>query len=395
MGAPSALMPTLPGHSMASAEVPAVEALRGLAALMVIISHYAALVMPSGVGVWGVAATGVDLFFVLSGFVFARALTQAGFAVGPHLVRRFFRLYPLYVVALLAYALLKSPDQRWSALWPHLLMLHTSQDLATAAFYNVAFWSLPPEVEFYLALPLLALFLSAWARRSSHALWGLVAWALLMKLALVALAVPGEPADSLRSILTVHLPGLLVEFLLGCVAAAACGQVSTPAGLGPWTVAQRRAAALGGVVLLAMAVWVYRHHLAAPALAAQASAWLSGNFGLWVALGFALMLPALVTPSPLQTAPGPLPQGFSTTLALWLGRLSYGLYLFHNAAPEWLRRVAPALEGWGLALASLTLTVAVAWLLHLAVEAPCRAYGRALASAWQRAISTRMSGESR
>lgn len=395
MGAPSAVTPNPTDRLGGTAELTPIEALRGLAALLVIISHYAVLVLPSGPGLWGIAATGVDLFFVLSGFVFARALTQAGFAVGPHLVRRFFRLYPLYLVALLVYAMLKAPDQRWSALWPHLLMLHTSQDLPTAAFYNVAFWSLPPEVEFYLALPVLAFFLSLWARHTRHALLGLLALALLMKLGLVALAMPGEPASTLRSILTVHLPGLLVEFLLGCAAAAAGGHVQTKAWASPWSRAQRRAAAFIGIAVLGVALWVYQLHLATAALAAQASPWLSGTFGLWIALGFALMLPALTTLLPTQAHAGAARHPQGATLALWLGRLSYGLYLFHNAAPDLLRRLTPALEGWGLAFASLTLTVAVAWFLHLVVEAPCRAYGRALASAWQRAINTRMSGESR
>jgi peptidoglycan/LPS O-acetylase OafA/YrhL len=274
-------------------------------------------------------------------------------------------------------------------------MLHTSHDLTTAAFYNVAFWSLPPEVEFYLVLPLLAILVAAWARHSRRALLGLIACALLMKLGLVALAWPGEAADSLRSILTVHLPGLLVEFLLGSAAAAAAGHVRTQAWGEPWAPAQRRTALCFGAALLGLAVWAYQQHLATPTMAAQTSSWLSGTFGLWVALGFAMMLPALVASRSVQAVEGRELKARGTTLALWLGRLSYGLYLFHNAAPELLRRTALPLEGWSLALASLALTVLLAGLLHLTVEAPCRAYGRSLAAAWQRAITTRMSGESR
>lgn len=382
----------------AATEHPSIEALRGLAALLVLVSHYVVFLQPAGAGAWGMAATGVDLFFVLSGFVFTRTLAQPGLAVGPHLVRRAFRLYPLYAVALLLYAALKADGWQWSTLWPHLLMLHTTGDLALAAHYNVAFWSLPPEVEFYLALPVLATGLAALARCTGAALWWLLAAALLMKLGLVGLSQPGEAPDSLRSVLTVHLPGLLVEFLLGSAAAAAAGHVQSNAWGRPLSPFVRRAAAFVGLALLVVAFFAYRTHLATPASAVQAPVWLSGNFGLWVAAAFALMLLVLKPTVSTSGRTHGLPAStgsFMQAVALWAGRLSYGLYLFHNAAPVWVQRWWPGLEGWPLVWSSVLLTTALAGVLHWAVEAPCRAYGRSLASAWQRAINTRMSGDSR
>ena len=49
---------------------PAIEALRGFAALMMVVTHYAHLITPQR-RAWAFASTGVNLFFVLSGFVFA------------------------------------------------------------------------------------------------------------------------------------------------------------------------------------------------------------------------------------------------------------------------------------------------------------------------------------
>lgn len=377
-----------PPHPAGEAELPVIEALRGLAALLVLISHYVVFVR-DGAGPWGVAAVGVDLFFVLSGFVFARALAQGGIAWGPHLLRRFFRLYPLYIVALLLYALLQPAEGRWSGWWAHVFMLHTSTDMALASRYNVAFWSLPPEFEFYLILPVLAAVMAATGRLRG-AVWGLLCLALALKLGLVALATPGEAPDSVRSVLTVHLPGLLVEFLLGSAAAVATGHVRAPHLGSAWSSRTRLVGAALGLLLAITLLIVYSHQLATPAAAAQANIWFSGNFGLMAALAFALLLLGL-HPSPRAGASSSLaPNGvWWHGAASWAGRLSYGLYLFHNAAPHLARRFWPGLEGWALPMASLLLTLLLATVLHLAVEAPCRRLGRALAFGWQQGLRSR------
>ncbi|MEX2365217.1 MAG: hypothetical protein WD601_01335, partial [Pseudohongiellaceae bacterium] len=65
---------------------------------MVLVTHYARFITSAGSGLdflW----TGVDLFFVISGFVFAPMVFGEKVAIGPYLVRRFFRIYPLYFVA--------------------------------------------------------------------------------------------------------------------------------------------------------------------------------------------------------------------------------------------------------------------------------------------------------
>lgn len=370
-----------------------IEALRGLAALMVVVTHYEVLVRPvdptglaaaGGPGMWGLAATGVDLFFVLSGFVFARLLATSGWSVLAHGVRRFFRLYPLYLVALVLYAALRPAEGRWEAFAAHVAMLHTTGSLQTASAYNAAFWSLPPELEFYILLPALALLVTVLARRGWTALWPLLACAGLMKLALVAMAHAGEPPESLRSVLTVHVPGLLIEFLLGTGVAVWGGHVQAPSLGPPFTPGLRRwAGALGLMALLGLVV-LYSQHLSIPAQAATAPLWFQGVVGLWAASGFAALMLWLL-PAPPAAAPSALQHQRAAwwPLADWAGRLSYGLYLFHNAAPQLLERAWPGLSGWPLLWASLALTVLMAAVLHLAVEAPARRYGRLLSSRLQ------------
>ena len=357
-----------------------IEALRGLAALMVVAAHYVALIRPQGPGLWGLASTGVDLFFVLSGFVFARLLAQPGFSVRAHLLRRALRLYPLYLLALLAYGLLQAPQGRWDALPAHLAMLHTTGSLKTAAAYNVAFWSLPPEVEFYILLPALAVVAAVLARRGPSALWLLLVCALLVKLVLVGLAQEGESLESLRSVLTVHAPGLLIEFLLGSAVAVWGGHLRAPQLAGAWSGAQRSvASALGAAGLLAL-VWTYSAFLSSPGMAAQAPPWLSGTVGLWAAIGFAALMLGL----PGQQASSLERKAVWSWLAGWAGRLSYGVYLFHNAAPQWVRSVFPEVSGWALVIPSFLLTVAVAALLHRWVEWPARRLGRRWAARLER-----------
>src|SRR5690606_10593117 len=123
---------------------------------MVMLCHYAVLIQDVERSWLNFLYTGVDFFFVISGFVFAPLLLSpvrentAAFAV-----RRAFRIYPLFLFAILFYALL--PHKTWDngIILQHALFLHTTISKEIAFYYNPAFWSLPVEVEFYLLLGLL------------------------------------------------------------------------------------------------------------------------------------------------------------------------------------------------------------------------------------------------
>ena len=358
---------------------PGAEALRGVAALMVLATHYVALVQPQGPGLWGLAATGVDLFFVLSGFVFAKLLARPGWSLAAYGVRRLFRLYPLYLVALLVYGWLRPADGRWDALPAHLAMLHTTGSLQLAGAYNVAFWSLPPEVEFYLLLPLLAWLAVAMRHQVQAALWPLLGAALAVKVGLVALADLGESPESLRRVLTVHAPGLLVEFLLGAGVAVVGGHVDAPQWARPWSMRTRRIAAVLGLLALVVLAMVYAQQLSTPEQVARAPLWLQGHVGLWAAVGFAasmLLLKPAAAFAPAESAHTDAGHRLGWALALWAGRCSYGVYLLHNAAPALVARLWPSAQGWPLLMASLALTFVMAAVLHRVVEAPARQWGR-------------------
>ena len=363
------------GLQHAAPENPAIECLRGAAAIMVVASHYAHMVS-SDPGLLHVATTGVNLFFVLSGFVFAPYFMGKPLHLAAHGIRRFFRLYPLYVVALLTYAALKWPDPAaWQHMGRHLWMGHTLAGLDVAFFYNPAFWSLPPEVEFYLALPLLA-----WCSRR-WGLWPVTGLALFMHGVLVACAVPGDTSVTPRAIATVHLPGVLIQFVLGVWAYRLSGWLAQPGSVS----SQGRVApshqvpimwSLGGALgLMASLLALYNHAVVpGPAHTATLSVWITGNLGLWAAVCHASVVVVAV-----QWASTHPPCGWAKSGCLVLGQLSYGLYLFHNAVPQALARWWPQVKGWPMLVASVCGVVGIAYLLHLGVERPMRQWGRHLA----------------
>lgn len=370
-------------------EDPVIEGLRGFAALIVMATHYRYMLTPE-IGLWGFGGTGVDLFFVLSGYVFGPYLVGKPLSLRAHLVRRFFRLYPLYFCALLLYVALRLPgSSAWDHFWVHLGMGHTLASLEIANFYNPAFWSLPPEVEYYLLLPLLAWF-SVRHRSGRFGFLWLVLLAAVMHLALVAVVSTDEKGVTPRSLATVHFPGLLVEFMLGSLAYAAVRRDTD------------RAAALIrlilGLLILTSMGFIFVNYVApVEGIARNVPFWLGGNFGLGAALGYALIVSGLARapqgvaiPVKNRLAAGSrmLPRFRPTAsfqpVYIVFGELSYGVYLFHNAAPQILGRILPQVGGGTAVLACTGMTFLMAIAAHHAIEKPMRAYGRRLSQTFAR-----------
>ncbi len=278
-------------------------------------------------------------------------------------MRRLFRIYPLYLAALATYAGLRVlSGQPVQHLWQHLLLLHTWQTHEIAFYFNPAFWSLPAEVEFYLALPLLM----RWGQGLRQVVL-LAVLALALRL-ILATQLPGPGEVNTAFVLSVHLPGLLVEFLCGTIA----WHLSRRGLAAPW----RLGLLLGGLcawVALAQVSAAVTPHL--PQASNTGLRLLAHSLPLLAAAASAAVIAAIARP--LQDDPSLFSIAF---VATWAGRLSYGIYLFHNAAPTWVQWVAgrplPGLVLWPLSVAT---TLVVAFVLHLALEAPMRRIGRRIA----------------
>lgn len=340
---------------------PVLEAFRGAAALMVMLHHYAYYADAGALGAWPHALhNGVDLFFVISGYLFAPALLGlqrepvAAFAV-----RRALRLYPLYLLSL-AVAVAKDWGQREglaTATGLHLLFLQALPGfgLREVGYFSEVYWTLPVEVAFYL-LVALAIATAAGSLRQRWAALGLVA-------GLGFLASHGWPAaagDEAWVVRQAQLPALLLQFWFGASLRLALPRLRASA-------AVRRACALSGALIVVALVPLY-------AWAAQGAATARpfGLYNLASGLGYALLLGAALA-SPVSPGPG------ARRLALTLGALSYATYLFHEWVLKALQKLAPQwLPAWQVA-AAIVATLALAWLLHRWVEDPLHRWGRRLA----------------
>ncbi len=148
-----------------------INALRGFAALAVAWGHFVAgqgkFLGPTG----KYGYLGVEIFFVISGFVIPWSLYRSGYTVrdyGRFLVKRNLRLYPPYLasiaVSVLATNFVLVPLFHIPplALTGRSLLLHLAylNDLAHVPWVNVAYWTLAVELQWYLlvglAYPLLA-----------------------------------------------------------------------------------------------------------------------------------------------------------------------------------------------------------------------------------------------
>lgn len=139
--------------------------LRAFAISFVVLFHYQFFGHPAWVRkIAGFGWSGVDLFFVLSGFLISGQLfaTIAGgrnISLGNFFVKRFFRIIPPFLAVVAVYAAIPAAHE-WghlSPIWRYLTFtLNFGLDLRKYGTFSHA-WSLCVEEQFYLALPLMFL----------------------------------------------------------------------------------------------------------------------------------------------------------------------------------------------------------------------------------------------
>lgn len=137
-----------------------IQALRALAALLVVVVHLEALGRPLGLGtgMFDLFAVGVDLFFVISGFIMIHATSGRAISPGRFMLDRLLRIAPLYwtltlgvfAVALIRPALLGTTQANWGALLRSLLFIPYERVDGTMRPILFVGWSLNLEMAFYL-----------------------------------------------------------------------------------------------------------------------------------------------------------------------------------------------------------------------------------------------------
>ena len=289
---------------------------------------------------------GVPVFFVISGFVLylpiARAI-RAGSAlpaVAPYARRRAARILPAYWIALSIWLviLVVATGAGPTGAWVGDFGLVQIYSLRTYSGGLGPAWSLCVELTFYLALPLLGRGLSMLAGRvpASPARAQLAA---IGALALASLGVRAAVSGSLfgavpiaHAVLATALPATLDWFAAGMAAAVIVCEV---AGAGdrfhrlrtPWV---SSACFATGLALIGVAIPLQGgdHYVALDSLAAH----------LLLTVGGGLLVLAVTLP-----AAGPTTRLAATLggpVMVWLGTISYGIFLFNLPALVIIRHFA-------------------------------------------------------
>jgi peptidoglycan/LPS O-acetylase OafA/YrhL len=343
----------------------ALDGLRGLMTILVVVSHYFAEV-PHGITALMVGWIAVDMFFVLSGFLVGRLILDKQendnfFTV--FYARRVFRTLPIYFVCLIVNVVLLSVfTGHWVdadgafPIWSYFVFAQNFFMAATdgiGAHWLAPTWTLAIEEHFYLLVP--ALFFIVPRNRIAAVLAALALGAVAARMGTVALL--GDKAAIAASVL---LPNRADVLVMGLLAAVAIRSKL------PWPrldLSMRVAPILLLAAIAAMTQFGGRHAFIvfAPLLTAVACA---------------AFLLSLVRGAPeAKRFTGKFLGFFNTT--------SYAVYLTHlpvlGVMHGLLLGTRPDIatpQQWAVTFAALPVTVLVAWVLTVLVERPLTGYGR-------------------
>ena len=346
---------------------PGLDHLRAIAIILVFFFHYAGIFghpewMEQG---FAFGWTGVDLFFVLSGFLissqlFATIIAGKRISFPVFFIKRFFRIVPAYVVIVVLYFLVPSFRERegLAPLWRYLSFTQNiGLDLRVHGTFSHA-WSLCIEEQFYLLLPPLLLLLVRIKKLSTG-------WMLLVLLFIGGLIIrwlTWERLDTSNDAFAIdwyqwiyYPTWCRLDGLVTGVAISAAWQFRPL--LQQWMRRNGNYFLTGGFVLLAIAWYCCGEQYSLLASTA--------GFPL-VALGYGCLLVAAINPNSFLSRPSII----TSTIA----RLSYAIYLSHkmiiHITQEQLERFNIDPAGTAMLCCCIATCFAGALLLNILVEKP-------------------------
>jgi peptidoglycan/LPS O-acetylase OafA/YrhL len=329
--------------------VPALDGVRGLAILLVLMAH----ILPSLLDNAG--WLGVDLFFVLSGYLITTVLVEG--KADPDRARTFYtrralRIFPLYYGTLLLVLvlppifhipLLSDAPDTWSTtsheltwFWPYLCNWSIGLFRPTHPSMLTHFWSLAVEEQFYLVWPWII-----WRceqRTARGVAWGAIVIAVALRVTLVLIH---TPMLTIYCLTPCRMDALAIGALVALTPRATVGRAFAPP------------AAIAAVILTVIAL---RFHSLRPT-------------NQWVAsVGFTCgdILAGLLVIVAVRYSPAVL----TNPVLRWFGTYSYGLYVLHPFAIRSLDLTVWDSGDRSFGIMAFGLSCVVAWISYNAYELP-------------------------
>lgn len=348
------------------------DGLRSVAILAVLVFHLRPLSLPGGY-------LGVDVFFVISGFLITTLLVRElrknhKLDLRSFWTRRARRLLPALVTVVLVsvvLALFAGND----------LLVHIERQVlgaltfsnnwveisAGSSYFNttspqlfVNFWSLAVEEQFYLLWPLVFVVLMATTRTGRQRVGILLILAAVSAILMAVLFTPGQDATRVYYGTDTHAFGLMIGAAMAISAASESWNIFAQR----WYARTRVLLGLAGLVgLVLLMLWLDP---------ASSFAYRGG-----------ILLASLCTALVIGAFPGRrnvLQAFFDLPPLVWIGQRSYGIYMWHWPVILLLAAFAPAvapdsLGSWLQRGAALVLSVALAAASFRWIENPVRRNG--------------------
>ncbi len=307
--------------------------------------------------------TGVTLFFVLSGFLIGGIIldkspntTTADFFKSFY-TRRTLRIFPLYYLLFLGILVtirikgdLGDRNLTHASWWyaTFLQNIAMARDNAFGGNWMAVTWSLAVEEQFYLFLPILLLFTP---RKWTPVTLGIGA---VLSIGVRWFFYSGGNNVTAAYVLT---PCRSDALLLGVLGAWAVRQPN----IVRWISTNQEKSTWVFMVLLfgVIASVLGSHNYNAKGMVLYGQTW------------FALLYSALLLLA-VSFKTGAIATLMRFVPLRYLGRISYGVYLFHLVVKSWvLTFLVKNPNSWTAVLAATALTIGLATILHYLVEAPC------------------------
>ncbi len=322
----------------------ALDGLRTLAVALVFAHHVDQHVLPGGF-------IGVDMFFVISGFIITHLLLKEyeatnKIALGRFYVRRLLRLYPALVLVVLVTTPIAAIDHYGKQPQDGFFALTYLTDLW--ANYQGGFsivlhsWSLAVEEQFYLIWPAVLIYTLHRGWRIQRVIAMLIALSIVVTFAIYQAHI--GRLDKIQYLPTSHIAELGSGILLA---------VWVRSGLPDWVKPfATQAAALVALALLIVAEFALQSRWWAFPLA---------TIACWP------LVAHVVTDRESRFS-----QAFGTHPMVWMGQRSYGFYLWHY--PVILLLYRTPMSGWVRAALALAITLIATVLSWRFVERPVLRY---------------------